>query len=324
MKILITGADGLLGNNLIRLLLADKHEIVVLQHPSSNPKLLEGLPVKIFVGDILNQTEIRLAMTSCDAVVHAAALTDVRPSRSKKVCEVNIDGTANMVAVAKELDIKRFVYVGSASSYASPEFQSSEYRFPGEKYGLDYIDSKYEALQLVLKAAEEDNFPAISVLPTFMIGAHDAKPSSGKMILTLAQGKLKFYSSGGRNFVYVKDVAQAIMNALTIGKIGNVYVAGGENLTYKEFFTKVAQIVHQKAPSILTPNWLVKLIGSMGSFFGKLTGKAPMLSREMAIISCDKQFVSAQKAIDELKMPQTPIDTAIQDCYNWFQENKYV
>lgn len=323
MKILITGADGMLGSNLVRLLLERKHEVSVFLHPSSKSTTLEGLEIKKYIGDILKPESIELAMGDYDAVIHAAALTNIWPNRSEIVRRVNIEGTRNMINAVLNHRIKRFIYVGSGSSVNAQATSNSKYAFPGAKFGLDYIDSKFEALNLVLDAVKTKGLPAIAVLPTFMIGPYDSLPGSGKMILTLAQGKLKFYTGGGRNFIYVKDVAVAIANSLEMGQIGKYYIAGNENLTYQSFFKKVALVVNKPAPTIQIPGWIAKTVGLLGSTYGDIFKKEPLITYPIARISCENQFVESHDAVRELKMPKTSIEIAVKDCYTWFQENGY-
>lgn len=324
MRVLVTGADGLLGSNLVRLLLSRGYTVRVFLFPSSESKSLDGLNIEKFYGNILEPDSMNPAFADCDAVIHAAAMTNVWPARSALVREVNITGTANAIEVALNHKIKRFIYVGSGSSVNAQSGESSKYTFPGARFGLDYIDSKYEALNLVLEAVKTQNLPALAVLPTFMIGAYDYLPGSGQMILAVANGKMKFYTSGGRNYVHVLDVATAIANALEMGTIGKYYIAGNENLTYKEFISKTAEIVKKPKPLFQIPGWLVKTIGYLGTVIGTRLNKQPLISFPMAQIACEKQYVSSADAIKELKMPQTSIDTAIKECFNWFINNNYL
>jgi dihydroflavonol-4-reductase len=324
MRVLITGGDGMLGSNLVRILLEQKHDVSAFIHPSSQSKTLDGLNITRYYGCILEPDTIDIAVPGHDVVIHAAAATDVWPARSEKVRSINIDGTKNMIASALSNKIKRFIYIGSGSSVNAPSESGSKYDFPGAKYGLDYIDSKYVALNLVMDAVKKKGLPALAVLPTFMIGPYDSLPGSGKMIQTLASGKLKFYTRGGRNFVYTRDVASAIANSLSMGIIGKCYVAGNENLSYKVFFSKVARIVGQKEPKIRISGWLVKTVGYMGDISGVILKKPPLLTYPMARISVEDNFVSCEDAVKELNMPQTNIDLAIKDCFNWFIQNGYL
>lgn len=324
MHVLVTGADGLLGSNLVRLLLEREHKVSVFLHPSSRSNTLDGLQIQIFVGDILVVDSMEEAFSNnLDAVIHAAASTSIWPARSEKVREVNIQGTKNIVKLALKYKVTRFVYIGSGSSVNANVEPGSKYKYPGAKFKLDYIDSKYEALNHVLDAVKNSQLPAIAILPTFMIGPYDSLPSSGKMIVAIAKGTLKFFTGGGRNFVYVGDVATAIANALEMGTIGKFYITGNENLSYNNFFNKVSKIVGKPSPKIKIPGGIVKTIGFAGTTFGNLFNKEPLITYPMAQISCENQFVASDDAVKELNMPQTPIEEAVGECYQWFQENGY-
>ena len=322
MKVLITGADGLLGSNLVRLLLKSNYQVRVFIHPSSKSNTLDNLDIERYYGDILKEEEIENAIKKVDSIIHVAAMTNIWPARSKLVNKVNIDGTKMIIKLALKHKIKRMVYIGSASSVNTID-TSNKYSFAAAKFGLDYIDSKYYALKEVLNAAKNDNLPAIAILPTYMIGPYDSLPSSGKMIIAIAKGKLKFFSDGGRNIVYVNDVATAIINALEMGEIGKYYIAGNKNLSYKEFFTKVSNIVHTKAPKVRIPNWATKSFGYILEKSAIVLHKQPLISYPMARISCEKQFAESKEAIQELNMPQTPVSVAISECFDWFLKNGY-
>ena len=327
MKVLVTGADGMLGTHIVKELLHQNYEVRVFLLPDIPTPTLEGLPIERYTGNILDKSTIEKAISGCDATIHAAALTDVWPSRSEIVRKVNIEGTKNIIEAVKKEGQKRFVYIGSGSSFAfgPPENPGDEQGdFVGGRYGLDYIDSKHEAQELVLKAAKEGELPAVIIAPTFMFGAYDSKPGAGKMILSVYERKLMFCSAGGRNFVYTGDVAVAVVNALTKGRIGECYLAGNENLTYTEAFDKISKEVDSPTKTIVLPSGLIKVYGQLGSFFGRLFNKAPLVSAPMAQIACDRQCFTAAKAIKELDMPQTPIEIAIRQSFAWFKKNNYI
>ena len=270
--------------------------------------------------------DLENALQGCDAMIHAAANTNIWPNRSEIVRKVNIDGTKNVIAAAKKTNIKRLVYIGTANSFGfgSKDSPGDETRpYASAKYGLDYMDSKRDAQLLLLKEVKENNFPAIVVNPTFMFGAYDSKPGAGAMILAVHSEKIPGYARGGRNFIYVKDVAIAVANALTQGRIGECYIAGNANMNYKEAFETIAEVIGVKAPSLAIPPFASKLYGRIGSLYGSIFNKAPQVSYPMAAISSDEHFFSAQKAVTELDMPQTDIKIAIKECFDWLEANNY-
>ena len=326
MKILVTGADGLLGNNLVRELLSRNHQVAVLLLPNSPTHSLDELDIERFYGNILNPEDIEKAMAGCDAVIHAAANTNIWPSRSEIIRKVNIDGTINIIDACLKANIKRLVYVGTANSFGfgSKKIPGNEQLpYQSAKYGVDYMDSKLEAQRLVLKAVKEQGLPAITVNPTFMLGPYDTKPSAGALILAIYDEKVPGFAPGGRNYVYVKDAAVAMANGLTKGKIGESYIIGNVNLSYQEMFTLVAKLINVKPPKIKIPAPFIKIYGMLGSAYGNLFKTQPTVSYPMALISCDEHYFDPQKARNELDLPQTNIETAILESFNWLKENGY-
>lgn len=319
MKVLVTGADGLLGSNLVRLLISKGYITSVLLYPHTVSTTLHGLDVIRYFGDITRPDTLNDAFKDQDAVVHAAASTAIWPARSAMVRQINVDGTRNVIESVFTHGIKKLIFIGSASSVNAGNTKTGTYA--GARFGLDYIDSKFQALQLVMDAVKLKGLPAVAVLPTFMIGPHDSKPGSGKMILAFARGKLKFYTSGGRNFIHVADVASITEQMLQHSEAGSVVIAGSENLTYRQFFKKVAKITGRPEPLLKIPCVAVKVAGLLGTIFGSLFHFEPVISYPMSRISCEKQFLGNIEVQTE---PKLSVDKAIEDCYLWFRENGYL
>lgn len=326
MKIFVTGATGLLGSNLVRELIKRGHELRVLTRPSSNLSTLEGLALEKVTGDLLDCNSLRKAAGDAEAIFHLAANTNIWPSRSEMVNLVNIEGTRNIICLAEELGIKRLVHVGTANSFGygtkeNPGNEDKEYM--GLKYGIDYMDSKWRAQQLVINAVR-DGLPALIVNPTFMVGAYDSAPNAGAMILAVHSQKLPGYSPGGRNFICVEDAAIGVANALDKGNIGESYIIGNENLSYKEVFRKIASVVGVEAPKRRIPKLGVLAFGMYGSLMYRITGRKPLVSYSMAKQSCEGFYYSSEKAIRELDLPQTKIEYGIQSSFDWLNANGYV
>ncbi|MDX2250409.1 MAG: NAD-dependent epimerase/dehydratase family protein [Bacteroidia bacterium] len=326
-KILVTGADGLLGSNLVRTLLARNYEVRVLIQRGRKVPSLDGLPLERMAGDVLDIKSLEDAVKGCNKVIHVAANTSVWPSRGEIYYKVNVEGTLNMIQVTQKSGIERFVHVGSASSFgigskAKPGTETDP--CVSAKYGMDYIDTKVKGQLVVLDAVKKEGFPALVVNPTFMIGPYDSKPSSGAVVIAAAKGQVPGFTGGGRNWVHVRDVAEAIANALTMGKIGEAYILGHENLSYKEAITQICEVVGTKPPRLTVPDFIIKTIGLAGSAWGQISGNPPKLTYPMAKVSCDEHYFSPAKAIRELNLPQTGLKTATQEAYAWFQENGYL
>jgi dihydroflavonol-4-reductase len=325
LKVLITGADGLLGANIVRRALSQGYQVRVLQLPSSQSPVLKGLPIELSKGNLLNAPEVDRAVAGCDYVIHTGASTSVWPSRSAATVAVNVRGTQHIIASCLKHSVQRLVYISSAASFSKGTLERPGDEtgvFDGHRYGLDYIDSKYQAHQMVKKAVREQGLPAVLVCPTFMFGPYDSKPSSGAMLLAVVQGTLPFYTRGGKNFVDARDVAAATCNALKMGRVGESYIAGHKNLAYADLFKLIGQTLDAKPPRFRIPSPLVLSYGRLHSFLAPRLRYSPMISLPIARISCDGQYFSPAKAVAELQMPQTPLAVTIRDAYDWLERHQ--
>lgn len=325
--VLLTGATGFLGSHLAHELLRRGYAVRALARPSSNRHLLANLPIEWITGDLGQPDRVQKAAVGCDSIIHAAALATVNPARNPALWTVNEGGTRHLLEAARRADVSRFVYVGTANVFgfgtkAQPgdETKSSA----GTRYGLDYMDSKRAATRLVEQTVRDWGLPAVLIHPTFMLGPMDSKPTSGQLLLELCRGRLIGYPAGGKNYVHVSDVSIAIVNALTTGQIGGSYIAGNQNLTYREAFALMADVMQVSPPRWPIPPALARLVGIGSDVAATLTGKPMQVNSAMIAVANDGHYFSPQKAIRELAMPQTPVQQAIEEAYAWFREHNYV
>ncbi len=326
MKVLVTGANGFLGSHIIKVLNNKGYDVKAFILTGTSELSLKGLKCDVFEGNLLNSLDIEHALDGCDAVIHTAAITDVWPSRSKLSWTLNFELVKILVDAVKKKGIKKYVHVGTANSFGFGTIENpgtEESPFNGDMYGLDYMDSKKAAQDLLLEEAK-NGLPVTIINPTFMIGDNDTKPGSGEMILKVIEEKVPGYAKGGRCFAAVKDVAVAAVNAIEKGKIGECYITGGTNMCYKDFFELVAHIAHVKPPKKMIPTWLAVMFGGLLEFIAKLRRKKPMLTRTMAKISGDGHYYSSKKAIKALNMPQTKLEDAVTEAITWFMVNGYI
>src|ERR1041384_5868952 len=181
--VFLTGANGLLGSHITRELLSKNYLVKAFIETGKQPSTLENLEGLTFVyGNILNRKEVIAASENCDYIIHAAASTAVMPARSQIINEINISGTQNIINASITNRVKRLIYIGSANTFGYGTLQdpgNETVPFCGDKFGLDYIDSKHEAHRRVLNAVRYNNLPAVILCPTFMLGKYDSKPGSG-------------------------------------------------------------------------------------------------------------------------------------------------
>lgn len=325
--ILLTGANGFLGSHVARELLARRYVVRALVRPGSNRSTLPELPIDLVEGDIGNADDVLNATKGCAGVIHAAALAQVNPARDPAIRAVNKTGTEHVLRAAKQHGVRRLVYVGTANVFGfGPKEKPGDETQPysGQRYGMDYMDSKVAATEMVRLAAQKDNVPAVMVHPSFLLGPLDSKPTSGSMLLAVARRQLPGYTVGGKNFIHVRDAAIGTVNALTMGRIGQSYILGNENLSYQEAFALMARVAGVRPPRLALSPGLTRIYGQFNEWWAKLTGKPAQVTLPMALIANDGHYFSSEKAIKELNLPQTPIEEAIREAYDWFTAHGYV
>jgi dihydroflavonol-4-reductase len=321
---LVTGATGLLGANLARALLARGRRVRVLARPSSNTHYLDDLPgLERALGDITDPASLPAAFQGVEHVYHCAALVSLWRSRAEQIHRVNVGGTANVVRAARRAGVQRLIHCSSVDALGLAETEPATEATPWnwDRLGLEnpYARTKHLAQQLVLQAAATD-LDAVVVNPTFMLGAFDARPSSGRVILEIASGKAWGYPLGGNNFVDVQDVAEAMIAAAWRGQRGRCYILGHENLSYREIFGRIAQVLRLSPPRFAIPYPLARLGGWLGDFYGWLTRQEPGVNSATARLGYVNHYYSSARAVRELGLRQTPIEQAIQRAVRWFYD----
>ncbi len=316
-----------MGSHLARQLLAQHYRVRALVRPGSTLAILQNLFLDVVEGDICHAADVLEAARGCQGIIHAAALAQVNPARDPAIWAVNLTGTENVVLAARHHQVRRLVYVGTANVFGfgtKSHPGNEETPFAGYRYGLDYMDSKRAATNLICQAAREHNLPAVLVHPSFLVGPLDAKPTSGAMLLAVARKQVPGYAAGGKNFIHVQDAAIATVNALTMGRVGHSYILGHENLTYREAFGLMASVAGVSAPGLAIPPGVLRAYGSLSEWWATRTGHPARLTRPLADVANDGHYFSAQKAINELALPQTPVREAVREAFEWFTKNGYL
>ena len=330
--VLVTGANGFLGRHIVAELLGRGYRVRALVRaekpaPTSPLPPLSGLPIELHAGDLTRPETLAGAADGCAAIIHAAALARVNPARDPAVWAMNDGGTAAVLALARRAEVGRLVYVGTANVFGfgpltNPGDETRPYA--GRRYGLDYMDSKRAATDRVRRAVAEWGLPAVLVHPTFLLGPSDAKPTSNALLLALYRGELPGYPPGGKNYVHVADVAAATVNALTRGRVGESYILGNQNLSYRAAFRLIAGVLGVPAPRWPVPAAAGRLYGAACDVRARLTGRPALLNSAMAAVANDGHYFRVGKAIAELGLLQTPVEQAVADAWAWFKAHRYV
>ena len=317
MKVLLTGGNGLLGHNIIKKLIADRHHInAIVRRPKSI--LLEHPDLKVMEGSFANYDRLMECTIGCDAIIHVAAATDMSLDYHEFEA-VNLKGSENVLRVADTLGIKRIVYIstlntigyGTATNHATEEAEI-EYPFSESYYAI----TKKMAEDLFIQTSKKADSHIVIINPGYMIGAYDTKPSSGQMLMMAYKKPIMAAPMGGKCFVHVTDVATAAVNALTMGRNGNRYIAANHNMTIIDFYRLQKKVCKYHQIVLPIPTTITNLVGKLGDIVRKMGIKTQVCSINTKQL-CIKEYYNSTKAQQELNMPNTPMEQAIQDFADW-------
>jgi dihydroflavonol-4-reductase len=195
--------------------------------------------------------------------------------------------------------------------------------FNWEPYDFHYAITKKKGEEIAL-AANGPQLQVVAVNPGTMFGPGDININAGSYILTIARSPVFFYPTGGCNCVHVDAVVAGHLAAYDRGRPGERYILGGENLTFQEIFTLIAEVLHRPRPRMKIPYALSIAGAAVLSGAARGLGKAIRLSPEAVRVGRFELFYSSSKAVRELALPQIPFRIAIEDAVRWYRENGYL
>jgi dihydroflavonol-4-reductase len=326
MKVFLTGSTGFVGSHVARAYAAAGADLRLLTRGTSKLAAIEGLAAEIVVGDLRQPEALRTALRGCEALVHVAADYRLWVRDPKEMYAANVDGTRELLRIAREEDVARVVYT---SSVATMGFKMDgtivDEATPvslAEMIG-PYKRSKFMAEQEAIAAAKAGQHVMI-LNPTTPIGAGDAKPTpTGRIVVDFLNRKFPAYVDTGLNLVDVTEVARMHVVALDRGTPGERYILGGENLTLKQILDRMSAITGLPSP-MRVPHVVAMAFAFIDeTITGRLLGKEPRATVEAVRMGRKMMFASSAKAERDLGFKVLPIYTAMRAAIEWFVARGY-
>ncbi len=265
-------------------------------------------------------------MTGCSALYHVAAYYSLWDRDKKLIYDINVQGTRNILETALELGLERVVYtstVGCIGLRNDGTPADEDQPMDPATLSNDYKSSKFQAEKIALEMHGK-GLPVVIVNPSTPIGPRDIKPTpTGKIVLDFLNGKMPAYLDTGLNLIDVSDCARGHILAEEKGKPGERYILGNKNMSLKEILLALEKITGIPAPSIKMPYWVAYAAGLACEVASNLiTQKPPAVP--LAGVKMAKYFMyfDSSKAIRELGLPQNPVENALSQSVQWFQENR--
>ncbi|HTH32468.1 MAG TPA: NAD-dependent epimerase/dehydratase family protein [Lacibacter sp.] len=320
--VFVTGGAGLVGSALLKQLLHEKQGPIKALYRTSMPLLLseeEKQKIDWIKGDVLDVNLLDEVMQQCEEVYHCAAVVSYHSSRRQQMYKINIEGTANMVNMALENNIRKFVHVSSIAAVgktADGQAITEKAEWTEETNNSHYGKTKFLSEMEVWRGIGE-GLNAVVVNPSVILGESNWENGSVAIFKKMWE-EFPWYSSGAKGFVDAKDVANAMISLMKSDISAERFILNGDNLSFQHLFNKVAKGFNKKAPQKLAKPWMGELVWRMETLKAMFSNKEPLLTKETADAAQSISTYDATKIQRLLPgFAYTPIDETVQRTCNW-------
>jgi len=314
---LVIGANGFLGSHVTRQLVADGHQVRVMVREGASTISIDDLDVQRFVGDIWNNDVLREAMAGVDDVYYCVVDTRGWLSDPAPLFHTNVEGTRNVLEIAKDAGLHRFIFT---SSYVTVERRRGKTTSETDVIDLrgvtPYVRSRVEAEELVLRYAREQKVPAIAMCVSTTYGTGDwGRTPHGAIIAGAAFGKLPFVMGGIElEAVGVTDAARAMILAAERGRVGERYLISEKMISNAEVARIAAVEAGVAPPGKTIPLPLAYALAAMGTAKAKLQKTDEKLSLGSLRLMRAEGPLDHGKAVRELGWQPRPVEESIREA----------
>lgn len=314
---LVIGANGFLGSHVTRLLVADGHQVRAMVRPTANTIGIDDLPVEKFPGDIWDNDTLREAMAGCDDVYYCVVDTRGWLRDPAPLFRTNVDGTRNVLEIAKNADLRRFVYTSSYATVGRRRGRVADEDDIVSERGLTaYVRSRVQAENMVLAYAREQRLPAVAMCVSTTYGSGDwGRTPHGALIAGAAFGKIPFVLRGIElEAVGVEDAARAMLLAAEHGRVGERYLVSEKMISNAEVINIAAEAAGMPPPTKSIPLPVAYLLATIGSVKARLRGTDEKLSLNSLRLMRAEAPVDCSKARRELGWQPRPVEESIREA----------
>ena len=331
---IITGANGFLGNNIVRLLEKNnENEIRALVLPNDKIDALKGLKCEKFLGDVTKIETLKDIFNIDESVkekiniyvIHCASIVYLDSKYNERVYQVNVEGTKNIIKKTKEINAK-LIYVSSVHAIEEKlnhEVMDENASFDPDKIVGLYAKTKAETTRYVFNEVKNNNLNACVVFPSGLLGVNDfTNTNMTVLIKKILNEKVPLLTEGGYDFVDVRDVARGVINACTKGKKGEGYILSGEYVTIKKIADLVCEYGKAKPIKKVISINMVKNIAFLFELYYRLRKATPLFTRySLYTLNANSNFTNA-KAKKDLDYQTRSIKYTIKDLVNEIKSNE--
>lgn len=315
--IAVTGANGLLGNYIVRKLVERNLPFVAIRRKKSNTSLLADIEHAITwrEADVLDYESLIEAFQDVTGVIHAAAVVSYHQRDRDALYAVNVQGTKHIVNACLQLGVNRLLHVSSVAALGKEKGQKlvNESSKWIEGVGVsNYADSKYKA-ELEVWRGQEEGLSTVVVNPSVILAPTDWDKSSAQLFKYAWQQR-PFYTEGAVSTVDVRDVADCILRLYESSIQAERFILTGGKISYFDFFSKAAAAFQKRPPFIRVGKPLLHVAAFLETVRGTITGAAPLVTKETAQLAGRSFTYSNEKVKKALGIEFQSIESSIQWC----------
>jgi dihydroflavonol-4-reductase len=320
--ILVTGASGLVGGNLVRALLAQGRPVRALVH--HDRRALDGLKVETIRADLTDPASLQAAFRGVQVVYHLASTISISMEHADQVERVNVVGTRNVIEACLKNDVRRLLHFGSIHSYDHAPFDQpmdEDRPLLTGSHIPPYERSKAQA-DLEVRNALERGLDTVILIPTAIAGPYDFRPSYlGQALQLLASGRIPAIVHGGYDWVDVRDVVAGAIAAERLAPRGGRYILSGHWHSLREVAQFTAQVSGRPAPRFVVPIGLAEFAQPIMATLAQVSGTQPIYTRPMLHAMKSNHHILHARATRDLGYSPRPFQETIADTLKWFGEN---
>jgi dihydroflavonol-4-reductase len=318
MRVLITGANGHIGCNVVRACLAAGMTPVAFVRPKSDRRGLAGVDVEVREGDLLDAASVARAVAGVEIVFHVGAVHRNWAADEDRISRPAVDGTRHVLDAARRAGVRRVV---CTSTGATIGFATDPARPLDESASLDdspmiYVRAKIAAEKAALAAAAEGGMAVVIVNPSGVFGPLDYRVTPAtRSIVGLLQGDPLFFAVSVTD---VRDVATGHVLAATKGVSGKRYLLTGDVVLPKDGAAMFKELGGVKPATFKPPRFVARWIASSAVKKARKTGEDPALTPEMVDMAMTGHLAyDAHRARTELGATFRPARDVLRDTFRW-------
>lgn len=320
--ILITGATGLVGSYVIRYLIQCGYQhITGICRDTSSKALVQDVEhlVKWENCDIRDVSQLSEIIPGKSIIIHCAALVSFDPRQKRNLAKVNIEGTANLVNIALDHDVKHFIHISSIASLgrnANEVLTHEGSKWKDDKNATFYAKTKFLG-EMEVWRGQAEGLKVTVLNPGIILGSGFWDVGSNGFFNHVWRGS-PFYPPGSNGFVDVRDIARFVEKILKVEAEVNQFLLVGHNVKYHELLAGIAVALDKKAPSIKSPKWVLQLAWRLDHLRSLITGSKPMLTKETANTSMKEYLFDQQRSLAVEGFSYTPLAETLQAIGNQY------